>query len=97
MYRILRSPTTEPGRRGWEWRLGSPLSAPIFLAFPFPVNSLSTFYFPFRGLGQRFGCARHRYPLESTVHQFSEKLREDEKDGRVPACSNAFHTDFRRR
>ena len=30
--RILASPTTEPGRRGWEWRLGSPRSAPIFFA-----------------------------------------------------------------
>jgi hypothetical protein len=30
--RILTSPTTEPGRRGWEWRLGSLLSAPIFLS-----------------------------------------------------------------
>jgi hypothetical protein len=29
--RILASPTTEPGRRGWKRRLGSPLSAPHFL------------------------------------------------------------------
>ncbi len=28
---ILGSPTTEPGRRGREWRLGSPLLAPILL------------------------------------------------------------------
>jgi SH3 domain-containing YSC84-like protein 1 len=28
---ILRLPTTEPGRRGWNRRLGSPTSAPIFL------------------------------------------------------------------
>jgi hypothetical protein len=28
--RILPSPTTEPGRRGWKRRLGSPLSAPHF-------------------------------------------------------------------
>ena len=27
---ILASPTTEPGRRGWKWRLGSLLSAPHF-------------------------------------------------------------------
>src|SRR5882762_2670551 len=29
---ILASPTTEPGRRGWKRRLGSPLSAPHFFA-----------------------------------------------------------------
>jgi len=29
---ILTSPTTEPGRRGWKRRLGSPLSAPHFFA-----------------------------------------------------------------
>jgi hypothetical protein len=27
---ILASPTTEPGRRGWKRRLGSPISAPHF-------------------------------------------------------------------
>src|SRR5260370_15529654 len=31
--RILASPTTEPGRRGWKRRLGSPISAPHFFAF----------------------------------------------------------------
>ena len=30
--RILASPTTEPGRRGWKRRLGSPISAPHFFA-----------------------------------------------------------------
>jgi hypothetical protein len=29
---ILASPTTEPGRRGWKRRLGSPISAPHFFA-----------------------------------------------------------------
>jgi hypothetical protein len=29
---ILASPTTEPGRRGWKRRLGSPVSAPHFFA-----------------------------------------------------------------
>src|SRR5208282_570462 len=29
--RILALPTTEPGRRGWKRRLGSPISAPHFL------------------------------------------------------------------
>ncbi len=31
---ILASPTTEPGRRGWKRRLGSPISAPHFFARP---------------------------------------------------------------
>src|SRR5581483_5848757 len=29
---ILGSPTTEPGRRGWDRRLGSPISAPILFS-----------------------------------------------------------------
>src|SRR2546430_14247686 len=40
---ILHSPTTEPGRRGWEWRLGSPLPAPIFFVYPaFVINSFAS-------------------------------------------------------
>src|ERR1700684_2343427 len=36
--RILASPTTEPGRRGWSRRLGSPISTPHF----FHPDSLSS-------------------------------------------------------
>src|SRR5690348_6530396 len=35
---ILRSPTTEPGRRGWKWRLGSLLSAPHFFVYTIPAS-----------------------------------------------------------
>ncbi len=36
--RILASPTTEPGRRGWKRRLGSPHSTPHFFAHPTHPN-----------------------------------------------------------
>ena len=39
---ILASPTTEPGRRGWKRRLGSPLSAPHFLPAPRRLRRFKT-------------------------------------------------------
>src|ERR1700688_3832523 len=54
---ILGSPTTEPGRRGWEWRLGSLLSAPIFLSPNLTPSCYSTRTFvvkPFRYNNDRF-------------------------------------------
>src|SRR6202789_1608136 len=40
--RILVSPTTEPGRRGWKRRLGSPISAPHFLPRHSPGSAICT-------------------------------------------------------
>src|SRR5229473_5109652 len=48
---ILASPTTEPGRRGWKRRLGSPLSAPHFFCLAllcvFPVRLCAPMAKPF--------------------------------------------------
>jgi len=45
---ILRLPTTEPGRRGWNRRLGSLISAPIFLppGIHYANSSTATLHFP---------------------------------------------------
>src|SRR5580658_3285499 len=45
---ILASPTTEPGRRGWRRRLGSPISAPHFFARTLPTASSAQTTLAFR-------------------------------------------------
>ena len=84
--RILASPTTEPGRRGWKRRLGSPLSAPHFFARTAATQAIQNRHFRVSPVLLRAPCGsssslrprppmRTKAPQTSAIRRFGIELR----------------------
>ena len=84
--RILASPTTEPGRRGWKRRLGSPLSAPHFFARTAAAQAIQNRHFRVSPVllcapcGSSFSLRpqppmRTKTPQTSAIRRFGIELR----------------------